>query len=248
MNHGMQDRRYYTRYKLNITNIQGEIPFAKNVKILNMSLSGALLKTDKRPDIGNRYILKLESEGKILTLQGIVIRSEINKGNQDSQENIVPTYTVGIHFMNIEDEKLIEIAKFIKDHILDDQEQGANITDPYQQKGDRLRLRLLIEDPERASLYKRQIYYQVTNISLSGMRIESEHEMETDEILLMEIRLPEKKILSFLGKIMSCNLSEDTVSGMYQVGIEFIDMSEQDKQILCDFIRSIKNTNAVQTT
>ena len=244
----MQERRYYTRYALDVMNIHGEIPFATNVKILNISLSGSLLETDKRPDIGNIYILKLESEEKVLTLRGTVIRSTLNKSNKDSKGNVIPTYTAAMHFTNLYTDKIVEIAKFINDHVLDNHNQEIRLTDMHEKNGVRLYVRFLMEDLQKVSLHMRKMNYKLTNISLGGIRIESEHEMEIDEILLMEISLPEKKIVSFLGRIVSCTLNDDIETGMYEVGVEFIDISAQDKQALHEFIVSIKNRDTVQTT
>ena len=243
----VQERRYYTRYSLEVMNIHGEIPFATNVKILNISLSGIFIETDKRPDIGNKYVLKLEHEGRELTLQGIVIRSNLKRSLKDSEGKTVLKYTSGIHFINVSDKKLIEIAKFIKENIVDNRNQTLQFNDIYLRDGLRLYVRFLIEDLKKVSLHIRQGYYHVTNISLGGIQIESEHEMETDEILLTEINLPEDKVISFLGKIKACNLSENIDSGLYEIALEFIDISEQDQETLLGFISSMKNTDSVQT-
>ena len=120
----MQERRNYKRYKLDVMNIHGEIPFASNVKLLNISLSGVLLETDRRPEMGNSYILKLESENAILTLQGIVIRSTLNKNKKDFKGDIIPTYTAGMHFRNLSNGKIIEIARFINDHLISEDTQS----------------------------------------------------------------------------------------------------------------------------
>ena len=99
--------------------IKGEVPFARNVKVLNISLSGALLETDRSPDLGNSYMIMMESEGKEIYVQGIAIRSTFHKKNRDITGKLAPMYTAGLHFTNLSEEKIIEIAKFIKDHGID---------------------------------------------------------------------------------------------------------------------------------
>jgi hypothetical protein len=121
----MQEKRNYKRYKLDVMSMHGEIPFASNVRILNISLSGVLLETGTRPDMGNRYMLRLKSEGKTLNLRGIVVRSALNKTNKDAKGNIMLTYTAGMHFTHLSNKKIIEIAKFIKKHLIcEDIESG----------------------------------------------------------------------------------------------------------------------------
>ena len=125
MDSNMQERRYYTRYTLNLMNIHGEIPSTDNVKILNISLSGALLESEKRLDTGNRYILKLEGEDNIIVLEGLVMRSSLVKSSKDSKGNLIPIYTTGIFFRDLSNEEIIGLAKFIKDHVLEEKQQEA---------------------------------------------------------------------------------------------------------------------------
>ena len=134
MNSDVKEKRYYTRYKLDVMNIHGEIPSADIVKILNISLSGALLETDKSLDIGNRYVLKLKCEDSILTLEGLVMRCTLIKSKKDSKGNLIPMYNAGILFRDLSNEEIIQLAKFIKDHVLDDKKQQT--TSAYLYKRD----------------------------------------------------------------------------------------------------------------
>ena len=96
--------------------IHGHVPFARNVKILNISLSGALLETEKNPALGNSYLLKMESATTVLSVQGIVIRSTLHKQKTASKGKNIPKYTAGMHFTNLNEKKILDIARFIKDH------------------------------------------------------------------------------------------------------------------------------------
>ena len=237
----MQERRHHKRYSVDIMTIRGGIPFADNVKILDISLSGVLLETDRRPDIGNRYILTMESEGSVLTVQGTVVRSTLNKINKDPKENIVPTYNAGLHFTKLSNGKIIEIAKFVNDHFLEDQKQKVRFAYMYKSDNPKLYMRFFVEDPKRISSHDPQTYYVIKNINIGGMLIESEQEIDIDQTLIMEITLPDKKVISFLGRVLSCIFSEDISSGMHEIGIGFIDISDENKATLNDYIFSIEN-------
>jgi hypothetical protein len=130
----MKERRCHKRYSLDSKNIQGEIPDADSVKILNISLSGALLETDKRLDTGNRYILKLECEYSTLVFEGLIMRLTLDKNIKDSKGNLIPIYTAGILFRDLSNEEIIGLAKFIKDHVLDDKQRET--TSAYLYKRD----------------------------------------------------------------------------------------------------------------
>ena len=122
----MQERRNYKRYNLECMEVSGEIPFASDVKILDISLSGVLLETDRRPEMGHSYMLKFESKGEVLTLKGIVIRSTLEKSYKDSKGNVVPAYTVGMHFTDLSTEQILKVASFINKYIMNE-DDGSEI-------------------------------------------------------------------------------------------------------------------------
>jgi len=61
----------------------------------------------------------------------------------------------------------------------------------------------------------------------------------------MEIFFPKNSSVTFLGRVASCRLSQDQRVELYHIGIEFIDMSEEHREKLQDFVLSL---NAVEET
>jgi c-di-GMP-binding flagellar brake protein YcgR len=96
-------------------------------------------------------------------------------------------------------------------------------------------VRICNEDPEKAIL-NYDGSYKVKNIGLGGMLIESEHLLEIEGKLPMEMILNEEASIKFLGRIINCLLVKDKDIEHYDIRVEFIEMSEKDKEILVKFL------------
>jgi hypothetical protein len=228
----MQNRRRYKRYKVDVIEINAKMVLAKNVKILDISIGGVCLKTEKRLNVGSEYTLKIEGKGRFLTVRGVVAWALLSGSLADSRGNIIPMYKAGMKFIDESDEKINEIVNFIEDHKRDVDKQ----VDLYKPSGGRLYVRICIEDPEKAVLNYYESY-KVKSLSLGGMLIESEHSLEIESKLPMEIILNEEICIKFLGRIIHCLLVKNKDIEHYDIGIEFIEMSEKDREILGEFIR-----------
>jgi hypothetical protein len=109
----MQPERKNKRYKLNSMEIKSRMLLAKYVKILNMSIGGVAVQTDKRMTVGSQYTLKIESKGQILNVKGVVVWSVLGESVKDVGDNIIPIYTAGMKFIDTSPEKTGEIVNFI---------------------------------------------------------------------------------------------------------------------------------------
>jgi c-di-GMP-binding flagellar brake protein YcgR len=228
----MQNRRQHKRYKIDVMEINGKMVLAKSVRILDISIGGVCLQTEKSLNIGGEYTLKMEGRGRVLTVRGTVAWASLTGSSVDSQGDIIPVYKAGMKFIDVSNEKMNEIVNFIEDHKRD----VDKVVDLYSPSGRRLYMRICIEDPERAVL---NYYgsYKVKSLSLSGMLIESEHSMAIESKLPMEITPTENSCIKFLGRVTSCLLIKNKDIEHYDIGIEFIEMSENDREILVELIR-----------
>jgi hypothetical protein len=228
----MPNIRRHKRYDVDVMAISCKIVLAKSVKVLDMSVSGLLLQTEKRMNPGSQYSIKLEGKGRVLTVRGNVVWSLLSESVKDSDGNIVPMYKAGIEFIDVSDERVNEIASFLEVHKRDVDKE----VDVYSPSGRRPFTRILIEDPEKAILNFPE-GCTVKNLSLSGMFIEGGHALELENTVPMEMTLTEGKSVKFLGRIASCLLIKDKNLEHYGIGIEFVEMSEGNKEKLEEFIR-----------
>jgi c-di-GMP-binding flagellar brake protein YcgR len=232
----MPERRRYERFIVGILEITGTMTFARDVKIHDISVGGVAVTVDKRLDLGGEYTLKIEGKGRALSLRGVVVWSLLSESLMDAQGNVVPVYKAGLKFIDLSQEQVSEIESFIEDH---KKELGREL-DLTGVGSARLHVRFKIEHPEKAVLnfYEN---YNVKKIGLGGMLIESKHELDIDDTLPMELILTDEKSMKFIGRIASCLPKEQMKERQYDIGVEFLDVSERNKSILHEFIRLLND-------
>jgi len=82
----------------------------------------------------------------------------------------------------------------------------------------------------------------VKKLSLGGMLIEGTNALKTDSRLGMAITLPGHEIVKFTGRVASCRSLNDGGPDRHETGIEFIGMSEANREILKEFIVRLYST------
>ena len=107
----IKDKRRYKRLDIGNLNIHGKMAFAHYIKILDMSIGGLLIETDKNWNIGEEYILHVEYEGRQWPVKGYIIWSVLKEGKNN--EHSVPIYRVGMKLTSALDE-IHELLKFIR--------------------------------------------------------------------------------------------------------------------------------------
>jgi hypothetical protein len=135
-----------------------------------------------------------------------------------------------------------EIAQFINNHKIDE----VKIDTGCILSGTRLHARFKI-DPSNKSILNLQTCYKVKVLSLGGMLIESEQAVSLNETEQMTISLTEDESISLLGRTVSCRAT-DIDPERYDIGIEFIEISEEDKRKLQLFLQVIADTQEPEVT
>jgi c-di-GMP-binding flagellar brake protein YcgR len=233
----MTGTRKHKRYKVDDLKISGNVLLAKYMKILDISIGGMALLTEKRMSIGRQYTFKIEGKGRSLTAQGVVVWSLLSESIGDTLGNVIPLYKVGMKFADLSTAKTCEIADFIESH----KHEADRHVDVFSASGRRLHIRIQIEEPERAVLNVPE-GYKVKSLSLSGMLIESEHTLQTESTLPMEITLPDNKCIQFLGRVVSCLEIEEAGVRHNEIEIDFAEISKEDRERLHNFTRTLKKT------
>jgi len=234
----MMERRRYKRFRVEVVDITGKMMFADEVNILDISIGGVSLKADRRLNIGHEYAIKMENAGRILAVKGLVVWSVLSGNKEGARGDSIPLYTAGMKFMDVSKKKTEEIAHFIKKY-----EQGAIMpVGSYGTSGKRQSVRIRIDAHEKATVNFPE-NYKVKILSLGGMLVESERPMEIESRLSMEIFFPENTSITFWGRVASCRLLQDEKVNLFHIGIEFIDMPEEHREKLQEFVLSL---NAVE--
>jgi c-di-GMP-binding flagellar brake protein YcgR len=226
---GLDDRRRFKRFSVDILGVSGKMLFASEVEILDISVGGVSLRVDKRLNIGGEYTLKVGKDGDTISVKGTVVWSKISGTKKGSRDDVIPFYTAGMRFSGMAAGQMKELALFI--------ERATHHTreETHQLSGLRLSMRFPLRESNKAVLDVSG-NYAVKKISLGGMLIQSEDPLEINEKLPMEILLPGGAQVRFVGRIASCFKSEDASPARYSMGIEFSEMPGPDKTSLKKFI------------
>jgi len=81
-------------------------------------------------------------------------------------------------------------------------------------------------------------------VSNGGMLIVTDMSFNVEERFPMEISLHGGKIIRVLGRVASCLENVDEVPSHYDIGIEFIEISQNDKAKFSEFIESLRLTQS----
>jgi Tfp pilus assembly protein PilZ len=209
-----------------VEGLQGRMTFASEVSILNMSMSGVAIRTDRRLNIGHEYQLRLEAEGDALNLRGAVVWCSLESRRKDTRGDDILIYSAGLRFTNVMTEALQSLMAFLDQHKRHaDQRTGGT--------------RFEIEATGRALLDVPQPF-RVKVLSLTGMLAQSQSALGIETLLPMELSLEEREPLVFMGRVAYCtelDLEEGTV---FEVGVEFVEMSDADRDRIESYIERLK--------
>ena len=218
----MKDKRQYPRYV--VEGVEGTLLFTTHVDILNISISGVALKANRRLEIGRQYALKLEYKDRTVSVNGVVVWSLLSELADGPHAEKVPVYKAGMRFTDVISDKMSRLLEFIENHKLSQDE--------------RLNIRFTIKVPDKAILDGPH-NYDVKNMSISGMLIETDMRFDVDARYPMEIALEGVRTIKVLGRVVSCLEVNDRAPKHYAIGIEFIEISDEDKKKLKEFVDTL---------
>ncbi|HEX9022120.1 MAG TPA: PilZ domain-containing protein [Nitrospirota bacterium] len=232
----MQDKRRHKRFKLDLMDINGRMIAAHKVELIDISLGGVALKTDKRLYLGKEYLLKLKNKGKSIDIKGNIVRCELTGIEATGNGEGASIYTAGMMF---KDTASNTIAAFINSIEKDKKEAVPATVDR------RFDVRFYITAPgEKTLSFPAQ--FKVKDISLSGMLIRTEQTLGIESMIPMGLSLQEAdNPINFTGRVVSCRMVEDKGQarmmnnegqGGYEIGVEFKSLTDKDRMLLKAFI------------
>jgi c-di-GMP-binding flagellar brake protein YcgR len=223
----MKENRQYKRFTLDVMEVNGTMLRAADVKIIDISLGGISIKVDRRLNIGTDYLLKLSDRNEVMSLKGSVIWSLLVESKKAEGGNRIPIYQAGLAFSGLTEKDTPSLDDFIERNKVD--------KSPLP-KGRRSTGRFRIETQEKARLQFPE-NFKVRQISLGGMLIESDHKMEINGRVPMELFSDGSRPIRFFGRVVFCRALGRNSPTLYSAGIEFPDLNEKDKKVLDSFIK-----------
>jgi hypothetical protein len=223
MEEGSRERRRHKRFTAE--GVRGNVRYLADLKLINISVDGAAIETKKRLDVNREYNFKIDYKGTPLSAKGLVAWSQLIQSEKTATGDLVPIYRSGVKFIDVLDEKTIALMSFIEDN---------KIETPERRLGG---VRCKIAAPQNVKVgfpYE----YVVRKISLSGMEIETKHPLDPDSRHEMELILNEK-VLAIMGRIVTCIEVPSGNATKYHMGVEFIGISDNDRELLKHFLNTL---------
>ena len=224
MGKGSSDKRKYKRYE--VDSVHGRMLCSSDINILNISMDGAAIATTQRLTLDREYSLKLKFEDNNLTLRGRVVWSVLSHSKTLKNGEVVPVYRAGIRFTNTLNDAATQLIRYIE----------KNKANPLEQRV--LGVRFKLNESHGAEI-DLACEYQIKKVSLSGMLIETNALLPEEAQHYMEIML-DSSVVTVRGRIANQTKIGAGNAVMYEVGIEFVDMSESDQENLKTYLKSLE--------
>ena len=217
--------RRHQRYKVDLMSISGKMARTAEVKLLGIYTDEVTLKADMRLNMGSHYTLKLQGNGNSIVMNGTVLGSLLAETKKGSSGDVIPLYRATMKLGRVSPETLQQLTALIESSITASSDGALSVT--ADAEGNE---RALLHFPEG---------YRVKKISVGGMLIETENAAARESRFPMEVFLSNKQTIKFYGRVASCIRIPGKTPERYDIGIEFLDMTQRDRESLSDFIQTL---------
>ncbi len=249
----MTERRRHPRYAAEGMGIYAKSIFNIEVEILDVCGGGFLVRSTRRLSMGSEYTFKLENKEKAISVKGVVAREELTGSKRISEEEVMPVYTATVEFRQglSDPDKVRQLREIIADRIkefraLKPDEAGGErdavekpVSLPLKTEGRRMsKVGIKIHEADYATLSYLETC-EVKDISLGGMHIETAQEPSVGTIFPLELFAGSENPIRCKGRIASCVKIPEEIRQPYRVGVEFIDMSDDDRLRLSRLIGTL---------
>ncbi len=228
----MQNTRRHKRFKLDLVELDGKMFLIDDVEILDISLGGVSLKVDRGLNIGKEYLITLAENGKSIDVKGIVIHSAVRWTEERANGERVTMHTARIKFKEGQAAKIARVLNSIQ------QPKKEGIPAAAER---RLHVRFHFTIPLETIL-SHSAQFRVKKISLSGMLIQSEQALEINSMIPMGLSLNADDPANFIGRIVTCQMTSDNGRALYEMGVEFSDLTDKARTLLKTFIDDLAVT------
>ncbi len=209
-----------------VEGLQGRMTFASEVAILNMSLSGVAIRTDRRLNIGHEYQMRLEADGEGLNLRGTVVWCSLESRRKDTRGEDILIYSAGLRFTNIMSEALQNLITFLDQHKRHPDQRTGGTRFEIDATG-----RALLDVPQP---------FRVKVLSLTGMLAQSPTSLALETVVPMELSLDEGGPIGFDGRVAYCTEVDLEEGPTFEIGVEFVRMLEEDRGRIGSYIERLK--------
>lgn len=219
------DNRRHKRYS--VDGIRGNVLYTSDIEVINISVDGVAVETTRRLELNREYTFKVRYKDTYLALKGCVVWAILISKEKKDTKAFVPVYRAGIKFTNALSEKANLLQNFIEE----------NKVKTLETRLGGVRFEIANSEDVKVDLPRK---YETKRVSLSGMLIETGYPLDLDSQHGIELFLNEN-IMHFTGRVAYCETIGTDEASRYDIGIEFIEMSDSDRKFLKDFLDTLKD-------
>jgi hypothetical protein len=218
----MIERRKHRRYVVEGMGIYAKTMFDTSVEVLELSIGGAMLRGAQRFLIGCEYVFTIEHGDIVIPVRGTIVWKETTM-----EGGVTPVCTAGIKFLEVLSDKTEKLEELISDKVKELKDRRLS------------GVRVKIQPPGKALLsYMENCVIQ--DISLGGLRMETEKEPPSDMMFTLELILAKNESsICCNGRIAFVQEATEKLPKRYSVGVEFRDLLESDKSRIERFIETL---------
>lgn len=215
------ERRKHKRYE--VREVHGSLLYSTNVRIIDISISGVKIESDRRLDVTKNYTIKIPRGDDVLKISGKVIWCILTKSLDAVNGEHMPVYHAGLEFPDVFSEKGSDLVSFLKNNVI-------------VQLEERLFGRFKFNPKEPVNL-NCEYDFLVKTLSRSGMLIETEVLADRNSNFIMELAIGGRKI-NFTGRVAHVKqIDGEGNRKIAHLGIQFIDLSVEARETLEQFIK-----------
>ncbi len=222
----MTEKRRHPRLTVGGMDIRAKTILNAEAEILDISPTGVSVRCPKRLNIGSPYTFKFNHGESELSVKGIIVWEKLT-GSRRDEGDVVPIYTAGVEFREVLTDKARRLMTIIADRVRELRERRLS--------GVRIRL----HGTEKMVLTQLEAC-AIKDLSLGGMRVEIAHELAAHTVFGFKLILPDNgATIQCRGMVVFCTRGLDGPQEQYSVGVEFLEMSDDDKMTLKLFIDTL---------
>lgn len=222
----MIERRNPRRCIVEGMGVYARTMFNTTVEVVELSVNGALIKGARGLLIGCKYSFKIEYGDRVIPVDGVVVW-EKNTTMKIGDSETVPVYIAGIEFLDVRTDKAEKLRELIDDKIRELKDRRLS------------GVRVKISPPEKTILSYMETC-EIKDISAGGMKIEVHQEPPVDMVFSFELILNKTDApVHCKGRIAFFNDVPGQMPKTYHAGVEFRDMSDEDREVLERFIETL---------
>ena len=219
------ERRTDKRYA--VEGVRGNVHCLSDLNVINISIDGAAIETTNRLEVNGEYRFRIDYKGAPLSVNGFVTWSKLTRSEKRRSGELIPIYKAGVKFIGIMEKKADTLMNFIEEN---------KVKTPERRSG--VRYKLVASDNIKVAY---PYGFDLKKISISGMEIETEHPLDPDSTHDMEFWLNEGTV-NMNGRIVTCvEIPSETLT-KYKMGVEFIEISDEDRELLKHFLNALEKS------